>query len=116
MGVRIAGEEPNYADDIAVLGITNDHWSSRPRLDEADAAQDQSAHDALAELGLRHQHGPQPLGWDGERFYRAFRVGVDQRRAPRQLRQLAHECTGLVSNYELTAAGMATLGDVDCAL
>ena len=68
-------------NDIAVFGVTNDHRSSRPGLDEADAAQDQGAHDALAELGLRHEQRPQPLGRDGEGFYRALRVGVDQRRA-----------------------------------
>ena len=69
-----------------------------PRFDQADAAQDQRAHDPLAELGLGDQQGAQPVGRDRDRLDVGQRLRVDQRRPARQLGELAHEIAALVGD------------------
>ena len=86
-----------------------------PGLQQADAAQDQRAHDALAQLGLRHQQRAQAFRRDDQGFHRALRVGIDQRRPARQLRQLAHERAGPMRDDELAAPGLIVLRDLDFA-
>ncbi len=101
--MAVAGQETLQPQHVAVLGAADDHRPAGPGLDQADAAQDQGAHDALAELGLGDEQRPQPLGRDDQGFHRALRVGIDQRRPARQLRQLAHERAGPVGDDQLAA-------------
>ncbi len=82
---------------------------------QPDAPQDQRAHDALAELGLRDQQRPQLVRWDDQGLDRSLRVGVDQSGPARQLRELAHERAGAMGDDRLAATRLAVLGDVDLA-
>ena len=52
-------------------------------LDQADAAQDQRAHDALAKIGLGDQQRAQPLGRNGHRLDVGQRGRVDEVRPAR---------------------------------
>ena len=76
-----------------VLGPDEDR-AAGARLDQHDAAQDQRAHDAVAELGLRDHHGPQVLCRDEQRLHVVDGVRVDQRRPAGELPQLGREVTG----------------------
>src|SRR5262245_14839711 len=51
-GVHIARKEVLEAQDVGVPGPPDDHRAASAALDQLDAAQDQRAHDALAELRL----------------------------------------------------------------
>ena len=50
--LAVAPEETLQAKDICVVRSANDDRSHAGSRDQADAAQDQSAHDPLADLGL----------------------------------------------------------------
>ncbi len=69
-----------------------------PVSEQAHAAQDQRAHDALAELGLGDEQGAQLRRRDDDDLDRLARDGVDQRRTAAKLRQLTHEAAGLVGH------------------
>ena len=55
MRMAVARQEAFEPQHVAVVGAADDHRPARAGLEQADAAQDQRAHDALAELGLRDQ-------------------------------------------------------------
>ena len=57
-----------------------------------------SAHDAVAQLGLRDHHGPQVLCRDEQRLHVVDSVRVDQCRPPGELPQLGREVTGDLLN------------------
>ena len=94
MRMRIAAEKVCQPKHVAVIGAADDHRSTGPGLEQADAAQDQGAHDPLAELRLRDDQRPQPIRRNDQRFDRFARIGIDQRRSARQLRQFAEERAG----------------------
>ena len=77
----VAGEEPFEAKNIAVIGAADDHRPAGTPLEQADTAQDQGAHDALAQLGLFDHQIAQPLRRNDERVYRFRGKGVDQGRS-----------------------------------
>jgi hypothetical protein len=62
-----------------------------PVLDQADPAQDQRAHDALAEFGFRDQQRAQLIRRNQQRFDVALGMAVDQRDAARQLADLGQK-------------------------
>jgi len=62
-------------------------------LDQADPAQNQRTHDALAEIGFRQQRA-HSLRWDQQRFDVAFRGTIDQRESARELAEFSHELPG----------------------
>src|SRR5262245_43251970 len=63
-GVRVARQEVLEAQDVGVPGPPDDHRAAGAALDQLDAAQDQRAHDALAELSLLDQQAAQLLRWN----------------------------------------------------
>ena len=88
----------------------------RAGLDQADPPQDQRAHDPLAQLGLGDEQRAQPLRRDHHRLDIGQRIGVDQRRPPRKLRQLAHERAALMGNDVGPPVGLVMLADLDLAV
>ena len=60
--MAVAGEETLQPQHVGIVGAADDHRPAGAGLQQADAAQDQRAHDALAELGLLHQQVAQPIG------------------------------------------------------
>jgi len=55
MRIAVAGEKSLQANDAARVRGADQHRAADPALDQADPAQDQRAHDALAEIGFRDQ-------------------------------------------------------------
>ena len=84
VGMTIAAEKTFQPQHITVLGATKDDRSADPSLQDSDAAQDQSAHDALAKFGFRNHQRAQPLRRDDECLYRLLRNRVHERRTARQ--------------------------------
>ncbi|MEA2880469.1 MAG: hypothetical protein QOF14_5665 [Hyphomicrobiales bacterium] len=91
MGVAVAAKETFEAKDVTALRPADNDRPSRARFEKAHAAQDQRAHDPLAKLGLGDQERTQAIRRDDQRFDCFHRIGIDQCRPPRQLRELAHE-------------------------
>jgi hypothetical protein len=112
MGVPVAAQEAGEPQHVAVVGRADDHRPAGAGLEQPDAAQDERAHDALAELGLGHQQGAQPLGRDDEDVERLARMGVDQRRPARELRKLAHERARQMRHHRLGPAGLVVPRDL----
>ena len=87
VGMPVAGEEALEPKRVAVADLADDDRPAGALFENADPAQDQRAHDPLAELGFGDQQRAQPLRWNVERADRLARIAVDQRRAARKLRQ-----------------------------
>ena len=66
MRVKKAFETQN----IAIIGAADDYRAAGAGLEQANPAQDQGAHDALAELGLFDHQIAQPPRRDDERLDR----------------------------------------------
>ena len=81
-------------------------------LDQGDAAQDQRAHDALAELGLGdQQRGAGSSGGIDQRLDLAFGVAVDQRGRAGQLADLGQELARALLDDRRDMAEAVALGD-----
>ena len=78
-------------------------------------AQDQGAHDPLAQLGFGDQQGAQPVGRDQHRLDRRPGEGVDERRAAGELGELAHERAGDIGDEDAPMSQPVALGDLDLA-
>ena len=91
MGMAVAGEKSVQPQHVAIVGAADDDRPAGARLDQPDAAQDQGAHDPLAELGFRDQQRAQPVRRDDQSLDRSVRVGIDQDGPARELSELAHE-------------------------
>jgi len=69
VGMTIATEKIFQPQHVPVLGTTKDDWSADPSLHDSDAAQNQSAHDALAKFGFRNHQRAQSLWRDDQCFH-----------------------------------------------
>ncbi len=115
MRMPVAGEEPFEAQHVAIVGAADDDRAAGADLDQADPAQDQGAHDALAELGLFDHQLAQPARRYDERLDRFGGSRVDERRAVGELRQFAHKRARAVGHDRLGLSVPAALGDFDPA-
>ena len=61
MRMAVAAEKILEPKHIAAFRATDDHRSAGARLEQADTAQDQGAHNPLAKLRLRDQQGAKPV-------------------------------------------------------
>ena len=92
--MAVAPQEALQSQHVAAAGASDDDRSAGAALEQSDAAQDQRAHDALAELGLGDEQRAQLLGRNDQRLDRLRSMRVDQCRARRQRGKLAHEAAG----------------------
>ncbi len=113
--VAVAAQEAFQPQHIAVVGASDDHRPADARLEQADPAQDQRAHDPLAKFGFGDQQGTKPVRRNDQRFHCVLRMRVDQRGPARQLRELAHECAGAVRHDEVARVGVVAPDDLDLA-
>jgi hypothetical protein len=113
--VAVAGQEARQADDHGVGGAADDHRASGARFQQPDAAQDQGAHDPLAQLGLGDQHGAQAVGLDAQHLQVGQGVDVDQGRSVRQLGQFADEVAGTVLDDHVALVMGVAAGDLGLA-
>jgi len=79
----VSGKESFEPQHVAVVGTADDYRPACTRLDQANAAQDKGAHDALAQFGLFHQKIPQPARRDDKCQDGLLGAGIDQGRAAR---------------------------------
>ena len=87
------------------------HRTAGAALDQADPAQDQRAHDALAELGLGDQQRAQLLRRDQQRLDVALGMAVDQREAAGKLADLGEELPRPLVDDRRDMAEAVALGD-----
>ena len=108
-------EEIDQPQHVGVVAGADNH---RPRagFDQSDPPQDQGAHDPLAQLGLGDKQRPKPLRRHHHRLDIGQGIGVDQRRPPRKLRQLAHERAALMGNDVGPPARLVMLANLDLAV
>ncbi len=107
-------EEVLEPQHVAVIGAADDDRPG-PGLDQTDAAEDQRAHDLLAEFRLRHQQRAELLRRNDERLDRSLGVGVDQGRAAGELGHLAHERAGAVGDDRVATIELVAPSDGDLA-
>ena len=115
VGLAVAGEETLQPHHVAERVGADQHRAADAALDQADPAQDQRAHDALAELGLGDQQRAQLLRRDQQRLDIALGVAVDQRGAAGQLADLGQELARPLVDDRRDVAEPVALGDRDMA-
>jgi len=111
----VAGEETFEAQNIGMIRAADDDGPTGSEPEKGDAAEDQGAHNAFAQLGLFHQEIAQPARRNEEGLDRLLGVGIDQRRAARQLGKLAHERARTVLYDELGVSRPSAVSDLDPA-
>jgi hypothetical protein len=111
----VAGEEIFEAQNIRMIRAADDHGTAGSEPEKGDAAEDQGAHDAFAELGLFHQEVAQSARRNEEGLDRLLGISIDQGRAARKLRKLAHERARTVGYDELGMSRRSAPSDVDPA-
>src|SRR5215472_12816748 len=116
MGVSVAPEKAFEAEDIGVVGSTDDHRPTHTRFEESHTAQDERAHDSLTQLGLLYQKASQFVRSDDQGFHLASRDSVDQGGAPGDLSQLTHERTRTVNHDRSRRGVLIAWDDSDLAL
>ena len=97
MRLTVAAQKNLQPQHVAIVGAADDDRAAGAGFQQPDAADDQRAHDPLAELGFGDQQGAQPVRRDDQRLHRLLRGGVRQRRPSGQLRQFAYEFAGTVA-------------------
>src|SRR5712671_3706008 len=113
MRMAVAAEKALQTKHVAVLSTADDHRPARPRLQKADAAQNERAHDPLAEFRLGDQQRPQLIrrddqGLDGFAGARTCQCGPAG-----ELRQFAQESAGSMGDDVRTVARMIVPRDFD---
>jgi len=91
MRIAVAAEKALQPDHIRRSRGPDQHRAARAGLDQADATQDEGAHDALAQLGFGDQQRANLVGRDQQGLDFAFRHAIDQGRAVGELTDLGHE-------------------------
>ena len=114
--LTVARQESRQPEHAGVAGGADDQRARETALQQTDAAQDERAHDALAELGLHDENVAQALRRDHDRLDRLHRMRVHQRRPAGELVQLAHERPGTVRDDRLLVAEHAALRDRNLAI
>ena len=114
--VPVAREEAFQPEHVGMRCAADDHRSSRSGLEQADAAQDQRAHDALAQLRFRHEEIAKLMRADHQGFDVAASDPVHERRAAGELGQLTHERPGTVDDDRRAGRPIIALKDDDLAL
>ena len=111
----VAGQKALQANDAGRARRPDQYRSADTGLDQAHPAQDQRAHDALAEIGFGDQQCSQPVRRNQERFDVAFGVAVDQRDAPRELADFGEKLTRPLIDDRRDTTETIALGDRDMA-
>ena len=112
MRMTVTGEEVLQPQHVAVVGPADNDRTARAGFQQAHAAQDQRAHDALAKLGLGNEQGAQLRRRNDDDPDRFGCDGVDEGRTTAKLRQLAHEASGLMG-HDQRALAAVRLEDVN---
>ena len=115
MRIAVAGEKSLQANHAARIRGSDQHRAAGAAPDQADPAKDQGAHDALAEIGFRHQQRAQPLRRNQQRFDVAFGMAIDQRDAAGELADFGQKLTWPLIDDRRDVAEAVALGNRDMA-
>src|SRR5260370_23820876 len=115
MRKTVAGEKSLEANDSTGIRSPDQHRAADAALDQVDPAQDQRAHDALAEIGFGDQQRPQFIRRNQKRFDVALGMAIDQRDAARELADFGEELTGPLIDDRRDMAEAVALGDRNMA-
>ena len=115
MRLAVARQEVLQPRRIAEGGRADQHGPADAALDQADPAQDQRAHDALAEIGLGDQQRAQFVRCNQKRFDTALGMAVDQRDAAGELADLGQKLPRPLIDDRRDVAKAVPLGDRDVA-
>ncbi len=107
----VAGEKSLQADDAARIQGPDQHRAADPALDQADPAQDQRAHDALAEIGFGDQQRAQSLRRNQERLDITLGMAVDQSDAAGELADLGEKLPRALIDHRRDVTEAIALGD-----
>ncbi len=99
----VAREEPFQPQYVAVVRAPDNDRPAAARLEQADAAQDERAHDAFAQLSLCDQEIAEFVRRDDERFDAVECDHVHQGGAARELGEFGRELAGAVGDDLLDA-------------
>jgi len=89
---------------LRVVAFAQQDRPARAFFDQRDAAQDQRAHDALAEFGFRDDQRAQPDGRNQQRIDGFHGHARDERGTPRQLPDFSQEISRPVFDDDVLAA------------
>ena len=106
---------PCRTNDAARIRRPDQHRAADAALDHADPAQDQRAHDALAEIGFGNQQRAQSLRRNQERLDVALGVAVDQRGAAGELTDFGEKLTRSLVDHRRDVTEAIALGNRDMA-
>src|SRR5712675_649718 len=115
MRKTVAGEKSLQPNDAARIGGPDQHRAADPALDQADTAQDERAHDALAKIGFGDQQRAQSLRRNQKRLDVALGMAIDQRDAARELADFGKKLTGPLIDDRRDVTEAIALGDRDMA-
>ncbi len=113
--LAVARQEILQPRHVAERRRADQHRAADAALDQADPAQDQRAHDALAEIGLGDQQRAQLLRRNQQRFDVALGMAVDQRDAAGELADLGQKLPRPLVDDRRDMAEAVALGDRDMA-
>src|SRR5262249_16345892 len=103
-GMAVARQEALEPEDVTMVGATDDDRAADTGLDEADPAEDQGAHDALADFSLGNQQRSQPFRGNDQGADHRGRTGIDKRWSAAQLCEFAHEGAGVMGDDQTGTA------------
>ena len=112
--MAVAPEEAFEPQQIVKARRRDDHGTGAG-FDQADPAQDQRPHDALAEIGFRDHQPTKPFGRNQQGRHGADRAHIDESRAAGELADLAHEMACTLAHDQMFDARRVAMGDRDLA-
>ena len=113
--LAVARQEILQPRRVAERSRADQHRAADAALDQVDPAQDQRAHDALAEFGFRDQKRAQLIRRNQQRFDIALGMAVDQRDAAGKLADLGQKLPRALVDDRSDMAEAVALGDRDMA-
>ena len=115
MRIAVAGEKSLQPDNADRIRRPDQHRAADAALDQADPAQDQRAHDALAEIGFGDQKRAQLFRRYQQRLDVALGMAVDQRDAARELADFGEELARPLVDDRRDVSEAIALGDRNMA-
>ena len=94
MGTGIACQEALEADEVGMDGRADQDGATAARLDQAGPAQEQRAHDPLADLRFGNQHGSETVAGDEKHLGVAVGPGIREARLAREHACLRQKAAG----------------------
>src|SRR3954469_10069219 len=113
MRLTVATQKVLQAQHVRIIDRSDNDRAARSAFEQADTAQNQGAHDALAEVCLLHHQVAQSIGGNDQRVDRLARLNVNKGGASRKLREFARELSRTMGDDRLRPVEPTALNDVE---